>query len=54
MNIDDLTLGQIKQLKSMLGGSCKDDEKDMMYDFIGKKVIIRDNKAGVFVRRLKK
>lgn len=25
MNIDDLTLGQIKQLKSMIGGECADD-----------------------------
>lgn len=42
MNLDELTLGEIKQLKNLLGGF--QEEK---CDDIGKKVIIRTYSAGV-------
>lgn len=52
MNIDELTLGQIKQLKSLLEGNAKtfqgNDQAGGLNCFIGKKVIIRTYAAGVF------
>lgn len=39
MNIDELTLGQIKQLKAMLGGSCAPTQSHSIK--VGTKVIIR-------------
>lgn len=44
MNVDDLTLGQIKSLKSMLG----DSSPVSLNEMIGKKVIIRTYSAGVW------
>jgi len=52
MNIDDLTLGELKQLKNMFKGECETKPRDMMADFIGKKVIVRDDQAGVFCTTL--
>ena len=43
MNIDDLTLGQIKQLTAMVGGS----ESAINNGMIGKYVIVRCRDAGV-------
>jgi hypothetical protein len=52
MNIDDLTLGQIKQLKCLFGSDNKpnhsSDQAGGLNCFIGKKVIIRTYSAGVF------
>lgn len=52
MNIDELTLGQIKQLKSLFGDEFKttqvNDQAGGLNCFIGKKVIIRTYSAGVF------
>jgi len=44
MNLDDLTLGQIKQLKALLGSS---EEQKQKHPDIGQKVIIRTYSAGV-------
>lgn len=53
MNIDDLTLGQIKELsKLQLGGELEEKKPDMMSHLIGEKVIIRDHKGGVYVTTL--
>lgn len=54
MNIDDLTLRQIKEIKAMAGFHNESDEKDILSDFVGRKVLIRDNKAGIFVTTLMK
>ena len=43
MNLDDLTLGQIKQLQGLLGSTTTGPR----HRDIGKKVIIRTNTAGV-------
>ena len=46
MNIDDLTLGQIKQLRNMVGG---DDQKtSTLKCMVGKKCIVRTYSAGVW------
>ena len=45
MNVDDLTLGQIKQLKQMFG-NCK-TEDSFIHPDIGRKVIVRTYSAGV-------
>ena len=45
MNIDDLTLGQIKQLKCMLGGS--ESHTCENHPFVGRYVILRCYAAGV-------
>ena len=52
MNLDDLTLGQIKQLKSLLG--TPEDSGAGLCDQIGKKVIVRTFSAGVFFGTLHK
>lgn len=49
MNIDDLTLGQIKQLQSLLG-STKVQESD---ELVGKYVVVRTYSAGVHFGILK-
>ena len=43
MNIDDLTLGQIKQLQDLFGST----QVKLSYPHLGKKVIIRTYSAGV-------
>lgn len=48
MNIDDLTLGQIKALRSMLGG----DVSQPVSPHIGKRCIIRAYASGVFCGEL--
>ncbi len=45
INIDDLTLGQVKQLKILLGGDVSAPEES--HPDIGKKVLIRTYSAGV-------
>lgn len=45
MNIDDLTLGQIKQIQSQLGEKSHSDGLNTM---IGKKCIVRTYSAGVW------
>jgi len=45
MDIDDLTLGQIKQLKCMLGGS--ESHTCENHPFVGRYVILRCYSAGV-------
>ena len=45
MNIDDLTLGQIKQLRTMLGSG---DSHETLKSMIGQKCIIRTYSAGVW------
>ena len=52
MNLDDLTFGQIKQLKNMFNNNYdnKNNEKDLL---IGKYVIVRTYSAGVFAGTLK-
>lgn len=46
MNIDDLTLGQIKQLQGLFGGTQNTDKS--LNSMMGKKVIIRTYSAGVW------
>ena len=49
MNIDELTLGQIKQLQGLLGGGKEDS---IGHPYMGKKVIIRTYSAGVHFGKL--
>ncbi len=44
MNIDDLTIGELKQLQALIGGR---DNLTQSHPMIGKKVIIRTYSAGV-------
>lgn len=51
MNIDELTIGEIKQLKAMFGGACNGSSPDTVIglsSMIGKKGIIRTYSAGVW------
>lgn len=45
MNIDELTLGQIKQLKSLFGS--EPDNKNLLSRYVGKYVICRSRNEGV-------
>ena len=47
LNIDDLTLGQIKQLKSLFGTSEATAIEGGINSMIGKKVIVRTYSSGV-------
>jgi len=50
MNLDDLTLGEIKQLKSLFGLNANNNSIDTntLNEMIGEKVIIRTYSAGVW------
>ena len=50
MNIDDLTIGQIKEINCLLnlGNSSASIENKLQHPMIGKKVIIRTYSAGVW------
>ena len=50
MNIDNLTIGQIKEINSFLnlGNSSVNTENKLQHPMIGKKVIIRTYSAGVW------
>lgn len=48
MNIDELTLGQIKQLKAMFGQQEPTDQNPM----IGRRVLVRTYSAGVHIGTL--
>lgn len=50
INIDDLTLGQIKQLQILAGGA----QSDSLNDMVGEKCIIRTYSAGVWFGRVEK
>lgn len=47
MNLDDLTIGQAKELASLFGAS-KSEQSSGLNGMIGKKVIIRTYSAGVW------
>ena len=49
ININELTIGQVRELSAMF---CADIRPDMLSHLIGKKVLIRDNRAGVFITTL--
>lgn len=51
-DINDLTIGQAKQLSAMFGGNKETSQPDLLAGFIGKKVLIRDHKAGLFMTTL--
>ena len=51
MNIDNLTLGQIKQIQALLGNPTTQPQ-DGLNTMIGKKVIIRTYSAGVWFGEL--
>jgi hypothetical protein len=51
MNIDDMTIGQAKELSAMFGN--KQQTKDNLNSMIGQKVIVRTYSAGVFYGILK-
>ena len=55
MNIDNLTLGQIKQIQALLGNAStpSTQSQDGLNAMLGKKVIIRTYYAGVWFGRLK-
>ena len=53
MDIDALTIGQLKQLKSLMTGDVK-SSNDVAADFIGACVIVRTYSAGVWCGRLDK
>lgn len=46
MNISDLTIGQVKELSSLIGGATQ--AGDAAHSMIGKKVIVRTCSAGVW------
>ena len=50
MNIDNLTIGQIKEINSFLnlGNSSVNTENKLQHPMIGKKVIVRTYSAGVW------
>jgi len=50
MNVDDLTIKQAREISAMFGLTEK--PKDILSHLIGKKVLIRDNNAGVFITTL--
>lgn len=52
INIDDLTLGQIKQLQSLLTSTTSPKTQDGLNCMLGKKVIIRTYSAGVWFGEL--
>ena len=49
MNLDDLTLGQIKQIQGLLGSNNQEEH----HEDVGKKVIVRTYSAGVHYGTLK-
>ena len=51
MNINDLTYGQILEIVEKFGGIVN-RKPDMLAHLIGKKVLIRDHKAGLFLTTL--
>ena len=51
MNIDEMTYGQLKQIAAMFGGVQQKDP-DMLNHLVGKKVLVRDHKAGLFLTTL--
>lgn len=51
MNIDNLTLGQIKQIQALLGNHSTPSQ-DGLNAMLGKKVIIRTYSAGVWFGEL--
>ncbi len=55
MNINDLTVGQAKELANMFGGQCEDKRSSMLGTYIGKYVICRSRNEGInagFVKAL--
>lgn len=54
MDINDLTLGQVQQLKEFFGGACSPsaNSKPIASRMIGKQVIIRTYSAGVWFGKL--
>ena len=52
MNINDLTYGQILEIVEKFGGIVN-RKPDMLAFLIGRKVLIRDHKAGLFLTTLK-
>jgi len=51
MNIDDLTIGQAKELANLFGGTSVSSE-NTLNSMIGQKVIVRTYSAGVFFGEL--
>ena len=51
INIDELIeqLKKFQQLQALLGSGVVREEPDLLAHLIGKKVVVRDNGAGVFV-----
>lgn len=54
INIDELTFGQLKQIAALFGnsGASQAHKPDMLAHLVGKKVLIRDHKAGLFLTTL--
>ncbi len=50
MNINDLTVGQVKEISAMFASSAK--APDMLSIYIGHKVVIRDDQAGMVLTTL--
>lgn len=50
INLDDLTLGQLKEIRNLLGNAsnCEKIENKIVHPMISKKVIIRTYSAGVW------
>lgn len=49
MNIDDLTLGQIKELKKVFSGKCDNEITNEKHPMLGKRCLIRTYSAGVHI-----
>lgn len=47
MNLDELTLGQIKQLQGLLGNTANSNVEGGLNSLVGKKVIVRSYSSGV-------
>ena len=54
INLDDLTYGQIKEIAAKFGGIQQEKQQDMLAHLVGKKVLIRDHKAGLILTTLEK
>ena len=54
MNIDSITIGEVKNILKLLGGSNDSNQAKGLNGMVGKKVIIRTYSAGVWFGKLSK
>lgn len=49
LNVDDLTIGEVKKLQCLLNGTHKEDKGDCCHPMMGKRCLIRTYSAGVHI-----